>query len=206
VETGGDDGYGDGYIIETTGGIPRKVCESCAMDLWTRDNRHVVVHEPGWKSLIRVDVASGTRLPLVTTSSGELDRPMFEPKGRWFTFNGPGAIYVAPANPDGATPDAEWTKLIDVQGAGERTAGLSPDGSLVYLLLERDGFRCLYAMRLDPGTGQRRGDPFPVAHFHDATRHWGSTGLGSAVARGIFLADLYETTGNIWMTTLHRQR
>jgi hypothetical protein len=89
VETGGDDGYGDGYIIETTGGIRRKVCESCSMDLWTRDNRHVVIHEPGWKSLIRVDVVSGARLPLVSTPGGVVDRPMFEPKGRWFTFNGP---------------------------------------------------------------------------------------------------------------------
>jgi len=30
--------------------------------------------------------------------------------------------------------------------------------------------------------------------------------MGSAVARGVFLADLFETTGNIWMTTPERLR
>jgi hypothetical protein len=84
----------------------------------------------------------------------------------------------------------------------KRSTGLSPDGGLLYLLLERDGFRCLYAMRLDPATGQPRGEPFVVAHVHDATRQWGSTGYGSAVARGIFVANLFETTGNLWMTSL----
>ena len=68
----------------------------------------------------------------------------------------------------------------------------------------RDGFRCLYGIRLNPTTGlpTGAGEPFPVAHFHDATRRWGSTGMGSAVARGVFLADLFETSGNVWMTTL----
>jgi hypothetical protein len=75
------------------------------------------------------------------------------------------------------------------------------DGSRLYVLLDSDGFRCLYA-RLDPSTGTRRSDPFAVAHFHDAARRWGTTGLGSAVASTMFVASLYEITSNIWMTTL----
>ena len=74
------------------------------------------------------------------------------------------------------------------------------------MLLERDGFRCLYAMKLDVATGKPRSQPFVVAHFHDASRQWGSTGMGSAVAEGVFVADLFETTGNIWMTTLPRMQ
>lgn len=50
------------------------------------------------------------------------------------------------------------------------------------------------------------GDPFVVARVHDASRSWGSTGLGSAVAAGLFVANLRETTGNVWMTTLTRAR
>jgi hypothetical protein len=87
----------------------------------------------------------------------------------------------------------------------ERTAGMSPDGGVLYLLLERDGFRCLWALKVDPETGAARGEPFVVAHLHDASLVWGSTGMGSAVARGLFLADLFETTGNLWMTTLRRR-
>jgi hypothetical protein len=80
---------------------------------------------------------------------------------------------------------------------------LSPDGRLLYVLLERDGFRCLYAITLDPETGQRRSDPLVVAHFHDPARQWGSTGHGSAAAAGVFVVELYETTGNIWTATIN---
>jgi hypothetical protein len=45
-------------------------------------------------------------------------------------------------------------------------------------------------------------NPFVIAHFHDAARIWGSTGYGSAAVRGLFVADLYETTSNIWMASL----
>ena len=31
-----------------------------------------------------------------------------------------------------------------------------------------------------------------------------STGFGSATVTGMFLAELFETTGNIWMTTIQR--
>ena len=86
----------------------------------------------------------------------------------------------------------------------ERSAGLLPDGRLMYLLLERDGFRCLYALRVDAATGRPAGEPFLVYHFHDASREWGSTGFGSATVTGMFLAELFETTGNIWMTTIQR--
>ena len=105
---------------------------------------------------------------------------------------------------DRASTETEWTRILETSSEAERTAGLSPQGGVLYMLLERDGFRCLYAMKLDVATGRPRGQPFVVAHFHDASRQWGSTGMGSAVAEGVFIADLFETTGNIWMTTLPR--
>jgi hypothetical protein len=45
-----------------------------------------------------------------------------------------------------------------------------------------------------------------VGHIHEASRRWGTTGYGSSVARGIFVANLFETTGNLWMTTLETGR
>ena len=128
---------------------------------------------------------------------------MFGPNGAWVTFNGSGGVQLAPVHEDRPSDQAEWTKILDIKGAG-RTAGLSPDGGLLYVLLERDGFRCLYALLVDARTGHPRGEPFGVAHFHDASRTCGSTGLGSAVADGLFVAHLFESTGNVWMTTLTR--
>jgi hypothetical protein len=127
---------------------------------------------------------------------------MFGPSGRWFTFNAGDGVYAAPLHADRASPKSEWTKIVDHSGGAERTAGLSPDGGLLYVLLERDGFRCLYALALDPKTGHPRSEPRVVAHFHDAARSWGTTGHGSAVTSDLFVASLFETTSNIWMTTL----
>ena len=205
VDTGGGGGPGDGYVVETSGGVPRRVCESCQVDLWVKNNRAVVINER--TALVRVDIATGNRVPLVTVSAGLLDRPMFGPNGRWMTFNlTRRGIFVAPVYVDRASEEAEWTQVIATDGTVGRTAGLSPSGGLLYVLLERDGFRCLYALRLDPTTGQPRGELFLVAHFHDATKRWGSTGYGSAVAHGVFLANLSDATGNLWMTTLARRQ
>jgi Tol biopolymer transport system component len=201
AERGGFSGPGIGYVVETSGGEPRKICDNCEVNLLTRDNRHVIVTEPDRSAFFQIDVQSRERTTLVTGSQRSLDRPMIAPNSRWLTFNSPSAVYLAPVFPDRPATEQDWRKIIDT-GRAERTAGMSPDGSVLYLLLERDGFRCLYAMRIDAATGQPRSEPFVVAHFHDAARRWGSTGLGSAVTSKLFLAVLSETTSNIWMTTI----
>jgi Tol biopolymer transport system component len=207
VETGGGGGPGEGYVVETSGAVPRKICEDCVVDAWSPDNRYVVIRErgsqPSSSRLIRVDVTTGARVGLLESPRGILDRVLFGNNGRWVVFNDEPSVYTAPVFPDRAATESEWV-LLQAGNATERSAGLSPDGRLVYLLLERDGFRCLWAVRVDPATGAKQGEPFVVAHFHDVTRVWGSTGLGSAVARGLFLAGLFETTGNLWITTLRR--
>jgi serine/threonine protein kinase len=202
VETGGGGGPGDGYVVETSGGAPRKVCDNCQLDQWTRDGRFVLVAENDRRRITRFEIATGKRT-LLLQGSQAIDRVLFGPADRWMTFNVPEHVYLAPLHADGASPEHEWMPILATPGAG-RSAGLSPDGSLLYALLETDGFRCLYGVRLDPKTGQPRSDPFLIAHFHDAARSWGSTGLGSAAVNGLFVADLFETTSNIWIGSLAR--
>jgi dipeptidyl aminopeptidase/acylaminoacyl peptidase len=204
-ETGGNSGPGIVYVMETTNGVARRICDSCSAHLWTRDDRQIVISDAGNPTLTRIDIRTGARTPLVVPSRGSIDRPMFVPGAQWVTFNADTGVQVAPVHPDRGTPESEWVTLVPLERA-ERTAGMSPDGRLLYLLLERDGFRCLYALALDPATGRARGEPYVVAHFHDAARHWGTTGLGSAVASNVFVAALFETTGNVWMTKLATAR
>jgi Tol biopolymer transport system component len=206
VDVGGNSGAGAGYVVDLAGGAPRKVCDGCQIYQWTRDNRHVVITEQDDRVMSRVDLATGVRVPIIQASS-YIDRPLLSPNQRWLIFNTDfnqdRRVFVARLYDDRATPENEWMSIHQSVGA-ERSAGLSPDGQLLYLLLERDGFRCLYALRLDPETGRRTGEPFLVHHVHEASRQWGSTGFGSATVTGMFLASLYETTGNIWMTTVTR--
>jgi len=201
VDAGGTDGPGDGYVVDTSGGAPRKVCENCQLGQWTRDGRFVLVAEPSHRRIDRLEIATGKRIPLLQSSLG-MDRVLFGPDGRWMTFNVPQQIYVAPVHQDRGSSEDEWTPILAASSTAGRTAGLSPDGTLLYALLETDGWRCLYGLRLDRMTGQSHGGPFLIAHFHDAARFWGSTGLGSAAVKGLFVAELYETTSNIWMGSL----
>jgi hypothetical protein len=136
-------------------------------------------------------------------TAGPVDRPWLSPNQRWIVFGGGGTVVTAPFHPDRPLGEQEWATVHS--GGGGRAAGLSPDGSLIYLLLETDGFRCLYAARVDAATGRPLGGtPFLVHHFHDASLRWGSTGFGSATVTGMFLALLTEERTNIWMTTIDR--
>ena len=145
--SGGDAGFGDVLIVPSAGGVPRKVCENCQAAAWVRDNQQLVVGEgPSYQTLVRVNVTSGERIPTVAVSSGSVNRPLFGPDGKWVAFNSNRGVFVAPVHADRASPDSEWTKLVTLNGGGERSTGLSPDGGLLYLLLEQDGFRCLYAI------------------------------------------------------------
>jgi hypothetical protein len=46
----------------------------------------------------------------------------------------------------------------------------SPNGNLLYFVSERDGFRCIWAQRLDPGSKRPVGALFAVYHSHSPQR------------------------------------
>ena len=65
VDTGGTDGPGDGFVVETTRGAPRQICSNCQLDQWTRDGRFVIVAEQGRRHLSRIDMATEKRVLFV---------------------------------------------------------------------------------------------------------------------------------------------
>jgi hypothetical protein len=116
----------------------------------------------------------------------------------------PGQIVRAPVYSDRVAPQAEWTTVLRVAQATKRTAGISPDGGLFYVVLQLDGFRCLYGLKLDRRSGLPIGERFPVVHIHDSAWRLSSTGYGSAVGTDLFVAQIFESRGNIWMSELTR--
>jgi hypothetical protein len=85
----------------------------------------------------------------------------------------------------------------------DREVRWAPGGALLYFLSERDGFRCIWAQRLDRQTKQPAGAAFPVYHFHHSQQSLMSIGspgkVGLSIANGALIFSLAETTGNIWM-------
>jgi hypothetical protein len=68
---------------------------------------------------------------------------------------------------------------------------------VLYLLLDTDGLRCLWAQRVD-GASRFVGKPYAVRHFHSARESNFGTTYGNAITALGFLYDGTRTIGNIW--------
>ena len=94
----------------------------------------------------------------------------------------------------------DWIPVTDGENLDDKPRW-SPDGNLIYFTSERDGFRCIWAQRLDRALKRPAGAPFSVHHFHTSRRSLMNVGLGPleiSVARNALVFNLGERTANIW--------
>lgn len=158
-------------------------------------------------SSIRIhDVVSGNAVNAVAAATGSLNRPHPSPDDRWLAFrvnpggDSSGLSFVAPLTPGRPVRPESLVPIEDPVGTG-RPAGWSLDSRTLYLVLDTDGFRCLWGQRIDPA-GALDGKPFPVRHFHGADWAGLSTSFGNPISPDGFLYATMRTRGNIW--TLNR--
>ena len=119
-----------------------------------------------------LDFAAGFRGDVVRYPMHDLWQGEFSPDGRWVAFMasaGRPAWFVVPRfavrdrNPClGRRRMAQCIRRHDIDEAGRS------DGNLLYFISERDGFRCLWAQRLDVRTKRPSGAPVAVQHFHSS--------------------------------------
>ncbi|HJR58272.1 MAG TPA: protein kinase [Vicinamibacterales bacterium] len=198
----GSGAIGRGFVVETARGVPSQVCDKCVVGGFLSDGRRLLLSTG---DSIRVhDVGSGTSLVAVTTQDGNVNRPHASPDDRWLAFRssaiGPeGKSFVAPLTPGRPQPRESWMAIDEATGTG-RPAGWSLDSRMVYLLLDTDGFRCLWGQQLDVA-GRLDGTPVPVRHFHGADWAALSTSFGNAVSPDGFLYATMKSRGNIWSLT-----
>ncbi len=130
----------------------------------------------------------------------------FSPDDQWIVFHGtPDAertqVFIAPV-PQGIDEDAEqWIRVTDGSALDDKPRW-SPDGNLIYLLSNRDGFICLWAQRLNPATKEPVDKPFLVHHFHNTGRSLAEIPVSQtniSVARDKIVMPLAELSGNIWL-------
>jgi hypothetical protein len=149
--------------------------------------------------------------PDVILSSGQFSRD-----GKWVAFHsvhnatGTAQVWIATVDQNRPAPPAEWIAVTE-GNALERDPCWAPKGNLLYFTSERDGFRCIWARRLDPATKKPAGDAFPVQHFHTARRSLrriGNSGFltGLSVGRDLMVFALGELTGNIWLQEKVREK
>jgi eukaryotic-like serine/threonine-protein kinase len=187
--------------------VPVNVCEDCGrLWDWSRDGRYVLSR--GAAALTLLDLQTGARTDLAQFTSTLFDA-RFAPDDKWIAFTvHTGALtrqnFVAPFRGPSPIETSAWVAITDGR-ALDRQVSWAPRGDMLYFQSERDGFRCIWAARLDPATKRPLGDPFPVQHFHRAQRSLvtairdpGSISISNGGSRMVF--SLGEMTGNIWVT------
>ncbi len=204
------DAAGNIYRVSRQGGPADKVCSLCGFTSSISSDGALVSYEPlGTDDIGVMDLRTRAKSHPVAPEPGAiLTASRFSPDGRWIAFDArkfqaTARIFLAPAASPQPLPLADWIAITPGTSEDIEPAW-SPNGSLLYFLSDRDGFRCIWARALDPVTKRPKGEAFAVAHFHSARRslrrilgNGGFPGLNAVPGRLIF--SFGELTGNIWL-------
>jgi eukaryotic-like serine/threonine-protein kinase len=194
------------FIMPAAGGLKRKVAENCNLFPWMADGRRFLCQDS--KGLLTVDATSAKRTYVV---EGGTTAPASSWDDLWVTFyrniaGGSTQIFVAPVMADRPARDADLIEITDGK-TWDALPEFSPDGRILYFQSERDGARCVWAQRLDPGTKKPAGAAFPVQHFHSAGLSLAHVMPGQralSVARDKIIVAAAERTGNVWLSRFER--
>jgi hypothetical protein len=180
------------YVMPTTGGALERICEDCGVPRsWSSDGRFILGNHPELRIWLH-DLNAHRRTELFAISSPSRWGGWFAPDGRWLLFE---TGSIAPFNRGEQIAE---NSLIEIPAG---FCAWSPDGTLLYGELNRDGFRCIWAQRLDPATKRPVGSPFAVFHSHNARLSRENLEIYSrdVVSRDKIFFTMGERTGNIWM-------
>jgi hypothetical protein len=194
-----------GYVVEASGGVPKAICEGCTLHGFLSDHHRVLSVWDGGRVIGVIDVRDGSKAELIRDDEGRLDRPHASGDDRWVAFRrlaageGPveGHIYVTRLVPNRPPPRGDWQRVEQPTSTG-RPCGWSPDSTVVYSLLDTDGFRCVWGQRIDARTGRLDGPVFPVHHFHVELEAGVSTSYGNPVTADGLLYERVVSTGDLW--------
>jgi hypothetical protein len=187
----------DGFVVDVRGGVPVRVCERCVVFGFLSDNQRILALDQGQSRLRAIDVQSKASRELLNAPNRRFARTHLSPDDRLLTFQSGEEIFVTAVPEDGPAPENTWT-LIGQTVPGGRPCGWSLDSSIAYLLLNTDGFRCLWGQRIDRRTGRPLGEPIAVRHFHDTLAQEFSTSMGNAITDNGFLYGGGVLTANLW--------
>jgi len=209
----------DLYLISSAGGSPRRVCQECGTPKgFSSDGTRVLTQKgsfrPGFDQIALVDVATGKLAIVLSDSQHALWNAYYSWDDKWMAFlMQTGAhrfrIYITPVeNFVPAGPD-RWIQLTSGEYHDDHQQ-FSPDGNTIYFTSNRDGFTCIWALRLDPKTKRPLGDPFAIQHFHYSHRMY--AGISAAndmevcVARDKIVTNVDEYRLDVWMTQMEPGR
>ena len=204
------DGGGNLFSVPRAGGAVETLCSSCGTTMAVSADGKRISYEPAQsEDLTYYSVDRKARVTVAERPAGSvLTDGRFSPDGKWMAFHArtqmtTAQVFVVPIDGALPVPRDRWIAVTD--GASEEMEpAWSPNGELLYFLSDRDGFRCIWARRLNASNKIPIADAFAVRHFHRVRRSLrrmtGTTGMiGLSVAPGRMVFSFGELTGNIWL-------
>jgi hypothetical protein len=200
------------YIVDRLSGATKKICDRCGPPTDVSGGGQKVLFEPldPPEDVMMIDVPSNRIASVVHSDRADhiLYQGRYSPDARWVAFHAAMnkplkmKVFISPLRDGHGVKEADWIPITDgLQVDGD--VAWSPDGSLLYFLSERDGFRCIWAQRLAPATKRPQGKAFAVRHFHNARESLGRIDrpdlIGLSVTQDSLVFSMSELTGNIWM-------
>jgi Tol biopolymer transport system component len=198
----------------------QKICDDCGwMWGWTPDGKALIFDTKydSWDGKYSMGLRSLSTRDLRT---GPIDEDMVQPvisgNGAWIAFwvsDKPGTrrIFISHFE-DGAggpriQPVEAW-KALTPEGGSDSNPVWSPDGNVLYYVSTRDGWRCVWAQRLNPVTRGAEGPPWAVYHIHRASQALKQlelvTRIGLTLAGGKLIFAQAERSGSVHVTTYPR--
>ena len=196
-------------VLPSGGGLPKEICRDCGPPMsWSSDGTKVLyVKQNASKAWLHlVDTVTGSDRKLAEhPEMAAINAARLSPDDRWIVCKGDldmrrSVILAIPLHDWSAAPVKDWISLSEGR-SWDDVPRWSSDGKVVYFISDRDGFRCIWARRLEPATKKPLGAPFAVRHFHQ----WRLSPVSNlaqielAVARDKLVLPLQEQTGSIWM-------
>jgi Tol biopolymer transport system component len=199
------------FRIASRGGTVTRICDNCGVPVSSSPDGGKLLMEPGDgpQDVREIDVTTGKIATLVPAReqlySADLTRD-----GNWVAFHAVASgdsahsqVFAARVDADRPTPPSEWIPITEAD-AFYQGPRWSPDGGVLYFLSNRDGFRCVWARRVDRKTKAPTGPVFAVQHLHHSRRSLQHLArfddrVSLAVAPGMLVMVAGDLTGNIWM-------
>jgi Tol biopolymer transport system component len=203
-------------VLPSGGGLPKELCRGCGPPMsWSSDGKKVLYLKPlgGRTALHLLDTETGNdRKVAEHPEMSTINAARFSPDDRWIVCKGDvslrhSILFAIPLEDWTAAPVSGWISLTEGR-SWDDVPRWSVDGKVVYFVSDRDGFRCIWARRLDPGSKKPLDAPFAVRHFHE----WRLAPVSNlslielSVAKDRLVVPLQEQTGSIWMLEPGGQR
>ena len=153
-----------------------------------------------------VNIASGETLATLAHPNHNLYQAHLSPDDRWLVFHvhpttEKTQVSIVPFREGTQNDPDQWIAVTDGQALDDKPRW-SPNGKLIYMTSDRDGFTCLWAQPLDPETKHPNGPAIAIKHFHQFQNSLGAVQVNMreiGVAHDKIVMPLAELSGNIWL-------